>query len=221
MTTAPGTPECFCTPLYTGSRCQDYIDLCQETNLCLNGGECISVEQDGTPAFECNCVGPYRGNLCQIFDPCVDSPCSNNGTCVADNTTVLGYQCSCISPFLGYQCMYLDLCLLNQPCLNGGTCSNNLPSLTDVLTSEDGSLPDQTSTCLCSPEFTGGQCETEITPCYYLPCENGGTCVLDSTSDLGYICQCSLAWHGINCSEGEMKTRLACYVIFTSIIFQS
>ncbi|KAG7267693.1 hypothetical protein CRUP_021660 [Coryphaenoides rupestris] len=56
--------------------------------------------------------------------------------------------------------LYPDSCL-KQPCLHGATCT---------------SLPSGGFACSCSPQYTGGRCETEITACVPNPCQNSGAC---------------------------------------------
>ena len=54
----------------------------------------------------------------------------------------------------------------DQPCLNGGTCQDDV----------SGYL------CVCVEGFTGTTCEIETDECLSGPCENGGVCV-DEPSD--------------------------------------
>lgn len=57
----------------------------------------------------------------------------------------------------------LQFCANHRPCKNGGTCYN----------SGHGSY-----TCQCPPNFTGKNCEVELTSCDLEPCRNGGTCMV-------------------------------------------
>ena len=211
-TTAPGITECYCTPLYTGPACATYINLCLEPDRCANGGVCVPTELDGAPAFTCNCSDIYRGTTCEIFDPCYTQPCHNNASCVVDNSTELEYRCDCISPFIGYTCFYQDLCFLDQPCYNGATCMNRIPAL-------DNTTGVGTFSCECAPGFTGSSCE--LAACYYEPCSNGGTCVMDTSSDIGYFCQCPLYWHGTNCTQGKNIQYIIVFAVLKIFFLQT
>ncbi|CAL1546871.1 unnamed protein product [Lymnaea stagnalis] len=78
------------------------------------------------------------------------------------------------------------------PCRNNGRC-------TDISFTE--------YRCTCSSQFTGQNCETEITACSSLsPCENGGTCV---ASAQGFKCNCPLGYMGETCSAAiELGTSV-------------
>lgn len=39
-----------------------------------------------------------------------------------------------------------------------------------------------------------------VSPCAEEPCQNGGTCIPNGTT---YVCNCSVAWTGVNCTEGK------------------
>ena len=68
----------------------------------------------------------------------------------------------------------------SNPCLNGGTCS------------EDG----KSYKCLCYSRFTGSRCEHDSNPCASSPCLNNGYCVKQKDS---YRCECSENTSGSRC----------------------
>lgn len=91
----------------------------------LNGtcetGECqISFEP---PGYECFCHSGNYGRRCEMYNPCVLSPCQNGATCrnYSNNT----FDCSCPEGFDGIHCSIPvgPACLHQEPCLNNGTCS--------------------------------------------------------------------------------------------------
>jgi hypothetical protein len=43
-----------------------------------------------------------KGSLCEIINPCIPSPCKNNGIC--EQFGSLGYVCLCNNGFSGYNC---------------------------------------------------------------------------------------------------------------------
>lgn len=103
--------------------------------------------------FECKCRFGYEGHLC---NQCVRYPGCLHGTCEKP------FQCICKEGWGGLFCNQdLNFCTNHKPCKNNGLCSN----------SGQGSY-----TCTCPPNFTGKNCEVELTNCEHAPCENGGTC---------------------------------------------
>ncbi|XP_045784357.1 basement membrane-specific heparan sulfate proteoglycan core protein-like isoform X5 [Maniola jurtina] len=77
-------------------------------------------------------------------------------------------------------------------CRNGGYCQNS----------------DSTS-CTCQPGFSGVYCERRAPanprpqddPCATQPCQNGGTCRPDRSTNLRYSCDCPLGYSGNNCVQ--------------------
>lgn len=68
----------------------------------------------------------------------------------------------------------------SSPCRNNGQClplTNNCSSITCPFR------------CSCSSGTTGVNCEQLEVSCLILPCQNGGTCSLDSTTSI-YYCRC-------------------------------
>ena len=59
----------------------------------------------------------YFGSACEEkVDPCMSSPCQNNGTCYVDG---VHFTCSCSPGFTGPTCAQLvDFCALS-PCAHG------------------------------------------------------------------------------------------------------
>ncbi|XP_072433894.1 protocadherin Fat 3-like isoform X4 [Chiloscyllium punctatum] len=78
--------------------------------------------------------------------------------------------------------LYPDTCA-REPCQNGGTCV---------------SQPSGGYQCSCLPQFTGNQCEIEVTSCFPNPCQNGGSC-----NPLGsdFACNCKEGFMGFMCEE--------------------
>ena len=52
-------------------------------------------------------------------------------------------------------------------------------------------------TCTCPTSYYGDYCEHSR--CETNPCQNGGTCELDSTNSQGYTCRCTNSYHGDQC----------------------
>jgi hypothetical protein len=109
---------------------------------------------------------------------CAAHPCQNDGTCVALDDG--DYACLCSPGFAGQNCeRYADACE-SAPCLNGGTCREDLGSFT----------------CDCLPGFSGRYCEINLDDCSPNPCQNGGVC-FDGVAD--YTCDCPPAFSGRHC----------------------
>jgi len=100
-----------------------------------------------------------------------------------------GFECACHNGWRGRNCEDYDPCFSN-PCLNGGTCSENT----------NGGF-----SCLCSKNFEGKYCgdakvkaKPEARWCTTNPCTNGGTCI---ETDGTYNCRCPLGYSGTICEE--------------------
>ena len=173
-----GTFTCRCDPGYTGDTCDDEIDECL-TAGCQNG-EC----EDLLNNFRCTCYTGWTGRLCHIdINYCYSSsisvfsfsgpgPCYSAGTvaCVDGNST---YSCICASGFTGYNCAEdINECEEN-PCRNGGNCTNYFGRFE----------------CTCSAGFWGDTCSLEFDPCEPQPCSNGQSCI-DEGVGL-YSCDCN------------------------------
>uniref|UniRef100_UPI00398F78D5 protocadherin Fat 3-like isoform X1 n=2 Tax=Pristiophorus japonicus TaxID=55135 RepID=UPI00398F78D5 len=78
--------------------------------------------------------------------------------------------------------LYPDTCA-RGPCQNGGSCV---------------SLPSGGYQCSCLSQFTGNQCETEVTACFPNPCQNGGSC---NPIGSDFICSCKEGFVGLMCEE--------------------
>nr|XP_026696396.1 uncharacterized protein LOC100178651 isoform X2 [Ciona intestinalis] len=114
-----------------------------------------------------------------------------------------------------YICQRLyNPCSVDNPCLNGGEC---LPELNHIQSSFK---------CICSDGYYGDICQYD--PCTVNPCENNGTCSLETQSDCGllyiiggsgdecevtnttaYRCDCIVGYHGINCTQ-DLCTNNPC-----------
>ena len=109
-----------------------------------------------------------------------------------------------------------DACLLNNPCVNGGTCVPDLdqgsftcqcplqfsgplcqaqnpchpnPCLNGALCFESG----EEALCVCQDGFDGDLCQIDVNDCQSHPCQNGGTCVDGVNS---YTCRCPRGFSG-------------------------
>ncbi|XP_072177932.1 slit homolog 2 protein-like [Diadema setosum] len=161
-------------------------------------------------------------------DPCLSSPCENEGVCLTD--PIERYRCQCPAGFKGLNCeAEINECD-QRPCMNGGVCENlaggfrcdcatgfsgdmceiNVDDCRAHLCLNNGTCVDGINnyTCRCSQGYKGDYCEVDIDLCHPSvdPCQNGGVCF-----DLGhfYRCECPPGHRGVNCTEGyeDCRTR--------------
>uniref|UniRef100_A0A8C0GUV2 Slit guidance ligand 3 n=1 Tax=Chelonoidis abingdonii TaxID=106734 RepID=A0A8C0GUV2_CHEAB len=125
-----------------------------------------------TPTHHFQCKGPVDISIVSKCNPCLSSPCKNNGTC--NNDPVEFYRCTCPYGFKGRDCnMPINACIQN-PCQNGGTCH-----LTEA--NKDG------FSCSCPLGYEGERCEINPDDCEDNDCENNSTC-MDGINN--YVCLC-------------------------------
>lgn len=142
---------------------------------------------------QCNCYRGWGGTACRrVVDFCEESgyPCGDGGQCVANTTT-----CLCKPNRTGRQCeLAVDLCL-DDPCLNGGTCTSHFDN--------------QTVTCECTSKYKGEFCEQEYSdPCTLDPCQNGANCTRLNSTD--FECDCPRGWIGPLCNLEDKCLDLPC-----------
>ncbi|XP_061658390.1 protocadherin Fat 3-like isoform X4 [Syngnathoides biaculeatus] len=80
--------------------------------------------------------------------------------------------------------LYPDPCV-SDPCLNGAVCT---------------SLPSGGFGCTCVVGFTGGRCESSVTPCTPNPCQAGGECQAVGGGG-GFVCGCPPGLRGLVCDD--------------------
>ena len=91
-------------------------------------------------------------------------------------------ECVCLTGFTGIPsdgCVNIDDCLSN-PCQNNGTCNNLINGYE----------------CVCSPGFTGKDCDININECESNPCQNNGACI---DGNAIYFCICLAGFTGLRC----------------------
>lgn len=102
-------------------------DLCV-VNLCANGGTCVTGSDS---EYLCICPDDFTGDNCTEREtgPCSPNPCVNEGQCEVVSEKRRGdvfsqYFCNCPPETTGVHCeTNINECL-EQPCLNGGSCSD-------------------------------------------------------------------------------------------------
>uniref|UniRef100_A0A8C7UAE0 Slit homolog 1 protein n=1 Tax=Oncorhynchus mykiss TaxID=8022 RepID=A0A8C7UAE0_ONCMY len=138
-----------------------------------------------TPAKKFECHGEVDSGVLAKCNPCLSSPCVNQGICHSDLAEI--YRCSCPPEFKGRNCeTSLNACVSN-PCVNGGTCQ---------LDEEE----EAAYSCACPLGFDGPTCLTNIDDCEDNDCGNGAACI-DGVNH--YTCLCPLYYTGEMCEEME------------------
>ncbi|XP_053372931.1 fibropellin-1-like [Mercenaria mercenaria] len=134
-------------------------------------------------------------------DPCLSSPCKNNGTCHSNEAL---FTCTCMAGYTGNVCETdIDECA-SSPCLMGGftgvqcetnindcashPCYHNIPCIDLV----------DDYRCECPPFMAGKGCEQFVGRCSENPCHHG-TCI--PTGRYNYTCACDTSYTGSQCDS--------------------
>ncbi|XP_062983238.1 protocadherin Fat 3 isoform X3 [Elgaria multicarinata webbii] len=140
------------------------------------------------------------------FQGCLDSvvlnnnelPLQNKRSSFAEVVGLTELKLGCV--------LYPDACE-RSPCQNGGTCT---------------SVPSGGYQCSCLSQFTGRNCESEITACFPNPCRNGGSC---DPIGSAFICNCKSGLTGVTCEEDinecereECENGGSCVNVFGSFL---
>uniref|UniRef100_A0A5S6QUS0 Fibropellin-1 n=1 Tax=Trichuris muris TaxID=70415 RepID=A0A5S6QUS0_TRIMR len=176
-TDGPNSYECNCAEGFEGSRCQHQVDHCK-TGPCQNNASCINVGA----GYVCICKIGFEGTDCENrIDECANENRCGPGTEQCINLPQ-GFLCKCSSGYTGRFCdIETDECEEN-PCLNGGKCTDGTRSFK----------------CECPSGWTGTRCELAADACHDNPCLNGGECV-----SLGqdFFCICKKGYNGKHCED--------------------
>lgn len=116
-----------------------------------------------------------------------------------NNVNLWSSLSSCSSRYVGEFCEYLNPCHTGPGprCQNGGSCTVSFKDGTPVFQ------------CSCPIGFTASLCEIPVkNACDAVPCQNGGTCALQSLDK--YTCTCSQGYTG----EFEFKIMLFYFILW-------
>eukprot|EP01051_Picozoa_sp_SAG22_P013993 SAG22_NODE_1636_length_3923_cov_3.294195_3_plen_997_part_00 len=181
-------------PAYAGNAAG--VGACIDTSTC-GPDSCGQADKKGACDVygkHCVCTKGYEGTDCQTeTDYCSPSPCQNGGRCDYHHTKAsigMGvYECTCGTnqatgkPFGGTNCAEQDDLCFSNPCLNGGSC-----------TQEDGERH-----CQCAGGFGGPTCLTDTSAPVVCTADgfNGGHAI-DSSS----VVTANTTYYEIACDPG-------------------
>ena len=116
--------------------------------------------------------------------------CSSNGFC-KNSASGNALVCDCNQYFVGPACQ-IDLrpCSSN-PCLNNGTCVQNITDISNP-----------TYFCECDKYYEGSVCQNKIDLCQNQTCSKQGNCIEVNNEP---VCSCHYLFEGSNC-ESESQT---------------
>ncbi|KAK0424449.1 hypothetical protein QR680_008671 [Steinernema hermaphroditum] len=171
--------KCVCDEKFSGKLCE--VPSPCVPNPCKNGGHC-SVHPNHSAMALCDCLGIWKGDTCEEYDPCYMHQKSHgkclHGECQSDQGSEP--SCQCEAGYEGKLCdKDIDDCN-PHPCKNGAACEDLVNDFS----------------CHCYPGFSGKTCETDIDECDPNRCEHGGECE-DLVNE--YKCTCPKGTSGKNC----------------------
>ncbi|KAL3836485.1 hypothetical protein ACJMK2_021917, partial [Sinanodonta woodiana] len=136
----PENGSCSCKTGWTGSKCQEDVPECNNTDLiCPENSNCL--ELPGTYLCQCN-IGYIKisNGTCSDIDECGSHPCQNGGNCTNTNGS---YTCKCPEGWEGANCTIVD-----DPCIKG------IHNCTQVCNHANKGY-----NCSCFSDYKGNNCE--------------------------------------------------------------
>ena len=196
-------------PNFNGPTCKNSIvngcasNPCSANEICVNNQDnsysclCIPGSPECISRFS-SLVSPYipaMGTKNSPLSPCSNSPCKNDGVCLAVDSQL--YKCTCKFGYVGKNCEQVDECLLKvNICKNGGICQ----------------MIDKKAVCSCPPGYEQPYCDEPNYSsifCQINVCKNGGTCVHSgmNAKNNGMKCICKLGYTGVFCETSVQMER--------------
>jgi hypothetical protein len=147
---------------------------------------------DYLPAFRLAIILKFPswfGNV--TIDPCRQSDCNENSTCLPVFNQNNSYYCSCKNGYYGRNCgMYESQC--NTSCSVDGFCEVN---------SLDLQVGEKEISCICPFGHFGSGCNLKYDQCDQNSCLNNGICfpTYDQSGEEPFVCNCSERFEGKRC----------------------
>lgn len=176
---------CICPKGYSPPHCK--VHVC-DSNPCLNGGKCVPRKAGNYWTYHCMCSLLYKGEKCELPNPCVTNPCLHGGTCIDSYSRYKGFPKDWDVGYLHYYCAC-------PPEYSGQKCEENLCLKCDSNASCDHGR------CICEDGFRGDgfKCTVIEDPCSPNPCQNNGTCT--KGPDESFDCECPKGYFPPICSN--------------------
>ena len=156
---------------------------------------------DYLPAFRLATVlrfPSWFGNA--MNDPCRQSDCNGNSTCLPVFNQNNSHYCSCNSGYYGRNCeMYEFQC--NASCSVDGFCQ---------VTNFDSQVGEKEVSCICPLGHFGSGCNLQYNQCDENSCLNGGICfsTYDQSGEEPFVCYCSERFEGKRCEVEKLSIHI-------------
>lgn len=185
---------CVCPRGYSPPYCN--VHVC-DSNPCLNNGRCVPRRAGFSWTYQCICSFLYKGENCEIPNPCVTTPCLHGGTCIDTFSKYTGFPRDWDIGYLHYYCM----CPAEY---SGQKCEENLCDKCDV------NAACRYGRCVCNDGFRGDgfKCTANKNPCIPNPCRNNGTC--SKGPDESFDCTCPKGYFPPLCTTVDVCTPNPC-----------
>nr|CDS27036.1 fibropellin Ia [Hymenolepis microstoma] len=181
----------ICLPGFRGQFCEK-PDACFY-RPCIPGAECINAD-DKKNGYRCICDGVESDHCYAGYNPCVPSPCKNQGQCVRTGVKHETFTCNCPIQWTGRLCeKQLSPCEVARQKLA-------YADLNDLF--GQGKYKNQSTSQGLSDKNQ------------FQVCKNGGICV-DLMDEFKFICNCTSGWKGELCEIPDWTNTIiaACVVI--------
>ncbi|KAL5968890.1 Protein jagged-1a, partial [Taenia solium] len=183
----------ICLPGFRGQFCEK-PDACFY-RPCIPGAECVNV--DTSTGYKCICGGSEGAHCYAGYNPCVPSPCENQGQCVRTGGKHDTFTCNCPIQWTGKLCN-----VQRSPC---EVASQKLANadLQDLF----GMHKKDNYTSLNGDNITMS----------VSVCKNGGTCV-DLMEDFKFICNCTSGWKGELCTIPDWTNAIIAGCVVSGLV---